>query len=237
MRKFELTNEYITILPGRKLFRIRALIDFGKVKKGETGGFVEKEENLSQRGGAWVSGNACVCGNARVSGNACVCDNARVDSGARVYDNARVFGGARVSGNAYICGDARVSGNAVVYDEAWMSDTACVYGSACVYGNAKILSDACVSGNARVSGGACVSDGAQICRNSDYACVKGFGRENRHTTFFKTKNGDISVVCGCFKGTLQDFRDKVKETHRESKMGKEYLMIADLMEYHFKEGE
>lgn len=40
-------------------------------------------------------------------------------------------------------------------------------------------------------------------------------------TFFRTKDGGVSVVCGCFHGTLQEFIDKVKETHGESKMAKD----------------
>ena len=76
MKKFELTAEFVTNVFGKKLFRIKALIAFSNVKKGELGGFIEKEDNLSHSGDAWVYGNA------RVSGNAWVYDN------ARVYDNA-----------------------------------------------------------------------------------------------------------------------------------------------------
>ena len=65
--------------------------------------------------------------------------------------------------------------------------------------------------------------------------VKGFGSEYRNTIFFRTKEKNINVVCGCFYGTLEEFRRKVKETHGEGKIAKEYLMIADLMEYHFSE--
>ena len=53
---------------------------------------------------------------------------------------------------------------------------------------------------------------------------------------FKLKNSDeIGVRCGCFYGTLKEFKEKVKETHGESKKAKEYLMLADLMEYRFSE--
>lgn len=125
MKKYELTDETTTVR-NVVLCRIRALKDFGDVKAGELGGYIEKEENLSQEGNAWVSGNA------------------------------------------------------------------------------------------------------------DYATVKGFGREFRTTTFFRQKDKTIGVVCGCFYGTLEEFRKKVKETHGDSKYAKEYLMIADLMETHFK---
>lgn len=100
--------------------------------------------------------------------------------------------------------------------EAWVSGNARVYGNAWVYGNARVYGDARVSGE------------------NDYAAAKGFGREYRTTTFFRLQDGGIGVRCGCFCGTLEEFREKVKETHKESKMGKEYLMLADLMEYKFK---
>ena len=70
---------------GITLFQIEATASFGIVCKGELGGYIEKEDNLSQDGDAWVSGNAWVYGDAWVSGN------------------ARVYGNARVSGNAWVC--------------------------------------------------------------------------------------------------------------------------------------
>lgn len=106
MKKFELTAEFVTNVFGKKLFRIKALVAFGNVKKGELGGFIEKEDNLSHSGNAWVSGNAQVYDNAQVYGNAQVYDNARVSG------NARVYGDAWVSGNAWVSGDAQVSGDA-----------------------------------------------------------------------------------------------------------------------------
>ena len=38
-------------------------------------------------------------------------------------------------------------------------------------------------------------------------------------------------------GTLEEFRAKVKETHGEIKTAKEYLMVADLMEFRFSKEE
>ena len=172
MKKFELTTEFITNMFGIKLFRIKALVEFGNVKAGELGGYVEKEENVSQDGNAWVYGNA------KVSGN------------AEIYGNAWIYGNAKVSGNAKVYGGAKISGNAEISGNAW------------VYGNA------------------------------DYALIQGFGTEFRCTTFYRGKNKKIMVNCGCFHGDLEEFRKQVKET-RSGKIAKEYLMIADLMEYHF----
>ncbi len=119
-KKYKLTSESKEVW-GVKLYRIEAVSDFGSVSKGERGGFVEKEENLSQEGDAWVFGDARVFGdaqvfgNARVLGNAQVFGNARVFGDAQVFGNARVFGDAQVFGNAQVFGDAQVLGNAQVY--------------------------------------------------------------------------------------------------------------------------
>lgn len=75
MKKYKLTEEFIT-LHNAKLYRIEALFDFGEVKKGNKGGYIEKESNLSQDSNAWVCGNAKVYGNAEVYGDAKVYGNA-----------------------------------------------------------------------------------------------------------------------------------------------------------------
>ena len=107
--KFELVADSCIEVFGIKLFRIRAKVAFGCVTKGELGGYVQGELNLSTSGNAWVSGDALVYGNARVYGDA------RVSGNARVYGDARVSGNARVSGDAWVSGDARVYGNASIF--------------------------------------------------------------------------------------------------------------------------
>ena len=104
MKKYKFTDE-VKIVAGVTLRRIRALTNFGDVEKGDLGGWIETEENLTQDGDAWVYGDAWVTGNAEVSGD------------------------ARVSGNALVYGDARVSGNARVYGDAWVTGNARVYGN------------------------------------------------------------------------------------------------------------
>lgn len=74
-KKFELTEEFIINDSGIKVYRIKALKDFSDVKKGDFGGYVQQERNLSQFGNAWVHGDAQVQGDARVYENAKVCGN------------------------------------------------------------------------------------------------------------------------------------------------------------------
>ena len=134
-KKYRLTDETMMLPDGTRLHRIMALRDFGDVQAGDLGGFVEKEANLSHKGGARV------------------------------------------------CGDAEVSGD------------------------------------------------AEVKTNDDLCLFTYFGSKNRPTTAFKTKDGGINVKCGCFQGTLQQFREKVKETHGTNDYAVEYLMIADLIEH------
>ena len=145
MKKFELTNEFVVNVFGNKLFRVRALVAFGSVKAGEQGGYVEKEENLSQTGNAWVSGNARVYGNAWVSGNAWVYGKAEVSGDAEVYGDAQVSGKAEVSGDAKVSGDAQVSGDARVSGNA---DYATVKGFGCINRNTTFFR--CKGGKVRV---------------------------------------------------------------------------------------
>ena len=89
MKKYKLTKESIEWC-GKTLFRIEAVAAFGTVAKGEKGGFIENEENLSQDNDAWVYDNAQVSGNARVSDNAWVSDN------AQVYGDRLIFWASKV---------------------------------------------------------------------------------------------------------------------------------------------
>lgn len=72
MKKYELLKDDTIEVAGKTLFRIKALISFKDIRKGEIGGYVEAERNLSQSDNAWVTGNAWVCDDACVSDNAWV---------------------------------------------------------------------------------------------------------------------------------------------------------------------
>ena len=106
--KYKLTKNKKTI-GDVTLYQIEALKDFSDIKKGDLGGWIEKESNLSQQGDCWVSCRARVSGNARVFGNAWVFGNAQVSGCAWVSGNARVFGNARVSDNAWVSGSAIIN--------------------------------------------------------------------------------------------------------------------------------
>ena len=93
--KYKLTEESINYCD-KTLYRIEALKDFGNVKKGDKGGYIENENNLSQEGDCWIYDNAYVYDNAKVCGDVIISDNAQVYGNAEVYGNAAIKGDAKV---------------------------------------------------------------------------------------------------------------------------------------------
>ena len=146
-KKYKLTEESINYC-GRTLYRIEALKDFANVKKGDKGGYVQSEDNLSQEGDCWISNNAKVFDDAKVYDNALVLDNAQVYGNAVVYDNAGVFGDALVYGNVEISGNAEIKDNSdyIVFKNWWSSGRYFTWTRSnnmwkvgCFYGNGKEL--------------------------------------------------------------------------------------------------
>lgn len=147
MKKYKFTGETKTIyLPFGTvtLHRIKAVVEFGLVKVGDLGGWIEKEENLSHEENAWVYGDAEVCGNAKVYGNAWVCGNAKV----------------------------------------FFTDHVLVIGA--------------------------------------------IGSRNDFTTFFRDKDNEITVKCGCFLGKIDKFLEKVTQTHKDTKHALVYRTAVEV---------
>lgn len=160
-KKFELTDNFVINALGIKLFQIKCTKAFKNANEGDLGGYVEKEENLSQSGDAWVYGDAWVSGD------------------AQVYGNAQVYGDARVSGDAWVSGDARVENDHM---------------------------------------------------HCGFDC---FGSCNRHTHAYMTNENKVEIRCGCFRGSIEEFERKVKETHAGTIYEKQYKAIINLIKIKF----
>ena len=134
MKKYELIKSGKISPRGMPLFQVVALRDFDFVKKGDKGGYIESEANLSHEKNCWVYGDA------QVYDTALVCDGAQVYGTAQVFDGAQVCDGAQVYGTAQVFDDARVFGNALVFDDARVFGNALVYGTAQVFGDVRVAS-------------------------------------------------------------------------------------------------
>ena len=147
MKKYEFTGETKEIrllFRTATLHRIRATVAFGIVEVGDLGGWIEKEENLSHEGKAWVCGDA------------------------------------EVWGNAEVCGDAKVWGNAEVFSA------------------------------------------------SHVLVIGAIGSRNDFTTFYRDKDNEITVKCGCFLGKIDRFLEKVTQTHGDSKYALVYRAAVEV---------
>ena len=135
MKKYEFTGETKEIrllFRTATLHRIRATVAFGIVEVGDLGGWIEKEENLSHEGKAWVWGNAEVCG------------------------DAEVFSASHV------------------------------------------------------------------------LVIGAIGSRNGFTTFYRDKDNEITVKCGCFLGKIDRFLEKVTQTHGDSKYALVYRAAVEV---------
>ncbi|RKI90459.1 polymer-forming cytoskeletal protein [Parablautia intestinalis] len=198
MKKYEFTGETKKIGSNGDitLKRIRAIASFDVIKAGDLGGWIEKEENLSQENKAWV------CGNAKVYGNAKVFDNAKVCNNAEVYGNAKVYNDTWVYGNVCVCNNAEVYGNAKVY------------GNVDIYSNAKVCGD------------------AQILYENHLLVIGPIGSRNSFTTFFRDKDNEIAVKCGCFCGKIDKFIERVQKTHGDGRYAAVYRAAVEVAKIH-----
>lgn len=196
------------MIPEGGFFRIRALRNFSGVIKGEFGGLIEKESNLSHYGDCWITYDARVSANAQVLEDAIVGDSATVTGNAIIHGNACVTGNARVTGHARITGCAQVYGDALVEGNAVVKDsTVCdahVYGRAYVYGRANI------------------DEGAEVSSShNDYIVFKNWWSSGRYFTWTRSNN---MWKVGCFHGTGEELIQKAYQDSEEK--GKQYEKIV-----------
>ena len=111
-KKYKMLNiDYVTD-SGVVLHPIQALKNFGGVKKGDRGGYIESYSNLSQKGNCWVGGEAKVYGGSEVTDYAIVDENAIVCNTFVGADS--VISGSATLIDSSITGDTYVDGNALI---------------------------------------------------------------------------------------------------------------------------
>lgn len=229
-KKYILTDQTI-VFRGHTLYRVKAVRDFGCVKKGDIGGWIEKEENLSHDGDCWVDDEAKVYDNARVFDNAQVfacayvfgyskvfCD-AQICGAARVYDNAQVFGYAKIYGNSCIFGNAYMCGYSELYGNAK------IFGDSRVYDKTEVTDDARVFGNTMLDGYVFIGGDAVVKNNSDFFVFQNNWSSNRHFTY--TKSNKMWKV-GCFYGTSEQLIEKAyQDSELSGKMYEKYVKFVE----------
>lgn len=224
IKKYELADETKKIWGRKTLHRIRALRDFGDVKAGQLGGWIESENNLSHGGAAWVADEAMVYDHATIFDSAMIKDGAIACESSVIYDEA------------VVCDHAHVGGTTEVKETAKIFEHASVSGYMLIRDNAEI------GGNAMICGCGTIGKDARIFESTDYFFVSPIGTMSGYLSFYRNIRNEISIRCGHFyEGRLYDrnyyenvdeFRlmQKIKMVHSDNEHAKAYLLAADLAE-------
>lgn len=220
-KKYVLTNDTYICDDGTKLYRIKAVRDFGLVKKGALGGYIERETNLSHRGDCWVTYDARVSGWATVTEHAIVKDSAKVSGFCNITGSAIIGGTSKLRGDVFCDGKTYISGRSSVYGDVNLISASIIDGYINCYGCDTI----------QIRGGR--FDAFADIRHCRHLIVAGpLGSRDDFTTIFRNNIGQIIVRTGCFNGTIDEFEQAVKDDHDDNQYAKEYMALIELAKVH-----
>lgn len=126
--------------------QIQALRDFGNVKAGTLGGYIQSEANLSHDGLCWIADNAVALERSEIKDDAQVWGQAIITDHAGILGNASVHGQAEVWGYVMLKDWANVTDQVLLYDHVLIQDTTSVYGLVKIMGNVRISFHAVIEG-------------------------------------------------------------------------------------------
>ena len=102
-KKYVFTGETIES-NSATLFQIKAIADFDNIKKGDIGGWVAREHNLSQDGNCWIG------------------EGVKLHGEVKVYGDAQVMGNLSVHGNIHICHKAFINADGTIMSSGSIVD-------------------------------------------------------------------------------------------------------------------
>lgn len=138
-KKYLLRKDLVKTFRKRTLYRIEALRDFGGVKKGDLGGWIQSEDNLSHEGTCWIYNNAKAF------------DLSSVTNDAMLLDNSMAYGKSRIYGNALLEDHATASGRSSIGDHATLANYSKAYGNSTIYDQVELRHHSRAFGNAVLS--------------------------------------------------------------------------------------
>lgn len=149
MKKYEILYNDCIVVFSERVYRIRALRDFGNVKAGDLGGYVESEGNLSHDGNCWIDGVSVAMGTCtEIKDNACLYGRVIVHGGSIVSGNARIFGCCIVF-SSEISGETTIEGNVIM-------NSTIANGDSCIYDNViveeAVITDCYICDEVKING-------------------------------------------------------------------------------------
>ena len=69
---------------------------------------------------------------------------------------------------------------------------------------------------------------AEVFSASHVLVIGAIGSRNDFTTFYRDKDNEITVKCGCFLGKIDRFLEKVTQTHGDSKYALVYRAAVEV---------
>ena len=159
MKKYELTDitkEY----KGKTLYRIRALKDFKGVKIGDLGGWVETENNLSQKGECWIYDDAICMDNARMY------NNAEMHHNTKMYDNSIMYNNSKIYHNSTMHNNSKMYDCSKMYDYSAMYNYSAMYDNTIISDRSRMYNDAKMHNNAKIYDNSVMYDKSKLFDNS-----------------------------------------------------------------------
>ena len=137
---------------GRTLHRIRALKDFRNVRKGDTGGYVENEYNLSQEGDCWIYDEAKAMDNSRMYDNSVMYDYSEMYDYSTMYNNSRMYDYSEIHDSSIMHDNGRMYNNSRMYDYSEIHDSSIMYDNGRMYNDSEMYGDSELNNKAKLYG-------------------------------------------------------------------------------------
>ena len=180
-KKYKLTNISMRY-EGRTLYRIRALKDFLNVEKGDLGGWVSSEDNLSQEGDCWIYDEAkCM-------------DNARMYDNSKMHDNSKIFGNCRMYDDSEMYDSSEMHDHSEMYDSSEMHDYSRMFDDSKMYGNSKMYDHSMMYDHSKMNDHSEMNDYSIMYNNSE---MHGYSKMRDNSRMYNnSKIYDCSIMHG-----------------------------------------
>lgn len=242
--KYELVYSDEIFIKNIRLRRIRAIIDFGDVKAGDLGGYVQSEKNLNIKGSCWIYDNAKVYGHAsvrnraKVKSNAIIYDNAIITDRAFVSGECKVYGNAEIKGNAWVDGNSRITGKSTIAGDGRITDNVHIHGSVYISDQVIVKGNSLIYGRTRLRKSTVIKDMSLANGNINYS-IKDNNFDNfmyinahrKEITVIKTESDLIMLDISGYITSIVTLKSDIKNDILPESLGEIGSALNNLLLY------